>query len=376
MNKFMPILSIFSFFSLFTYAVAAIYKPALVLESFEGWPFSDYWRNAKVRWPQRIWGLCAFLGFIVMVVFVVHGMWSWLPDSSDVTDEDGNSSDGKWVWIVLLSLVGSIGGMKILVGFAKLRFENESLKYLAFQLKEIMSGATWERQRIVQDIKKSFTEKRHGFSDIFGIYDHHYAKEEILHAAAELTENIKSETDQTAVKRINENCEKETCSLWIKRKEKARVDYIENQRFMEQLEIEIEGDYPENSHEYLTEQWVKEILFENLGVNASEIKNKALLKDDLGIEDDEIEDLIKTIEKQFVLSIPSKEVMKFRTLGDIVKYLQINGEKIDLSEKRSMEIAMESVLLKEKMNRGKKENLSNNNLPKVDENPDEKDFIN
>lgn len=360
MNKYMPFLSIFSFLSLFSYVIAAFYKPTLVLESFEGWPLSVGWRSTKVRWPQRIWGICAFIGLVVMVVFVVHGMLHWIPDSNDTTDEDGDPSDNRDFLIFLLSLVGSFVGMWMLVGFARLQFENESLKYMVFHMREVLLGTAWKRQSIAQDVKKSFTEKPRNFSHIFRIYDLHEAKQEVLWAVAELTENIKKESDQNAERKIRENCEKEKCTLWVKQKEKARIDNIDTQRFLEKMEIEIESGGLETGHEYLTEQIVKEIIFEKLGVKANQIKNKASLYEDLGADDEEVEDLITAIEDQFVLKIPPQEAVKFRTVGDIVKYLQVNGEKIDLSEERSIEIAMELGLINEKIEEERRKSDKNN----------------
>jgi|GEM_PF-399634 len=347
MNKYMPFLSIFSFFSFFTYAVAAIKWPRFVLESFEGWPFEERGQSPwpRIRWPQRIWGLCAFAGLVVMIIFVVHGMWNWIPDPVESSDDSDDSSNGKDLWIGLLSLIGSFGGMWMLVEFARLRLENGPLRFMVSKMSGAMSGGAWKRDSIFKDIKKDFSDKPSPFGFVFNVYTMYTAKDQVLNSIENLNEIIKEETKVISARSIKETCEKERCSRWAKQQEKDRLDEIENERFMEKMEIKIEDNHADDSHEYLTEQIVKEIIFEKLGVKAKQIKNKASLADDLGADDEEIDDLIKALEEQFVLTIPPKETVKFKTIGDIVKYLQIHGDKIDLSEEASIKLAEESEMM-------------------------------
>ncbi len=66
---------------------------------------------------------------------------------------------------------------------------------------------------------------------------------------------------------------------------------------------------------------IKDIIAEQLSVDAEEIKAESNLQDDLGADSLDIVDLIQSIEDEFDLSIPDEAVEGIKTVGDIVSYI-------------------------------------------------------
>ena len=69
---------------------------------------------------------------------------------------------------------------------------------------------------------------------------------------------------------------------------------------------------------------VKEMLINNLAVNADEIKPEAELINDLGINSLELADLILLCEEKFGIEVKDDDIHKFITVGDVVAYLEEN----------------------------------------------------
>lgn len=67
---------------------------------------------------------------------------------------------------------------------------------------------------------------------------------------------------------------------------------------------------------------VKDIIVEQLGVDAEEIKMEASFIDDLGADSLDIVELIMALEEEFDLEIPDKEAEKIATVGDAVDYIK------------------------------------------------------
>jgi acyl carrier protein len=72
---------------------------------------------------------------------------------------------------------------------------------------------------------------------------------------------------------------------------------------------------------------LKDIIAEQLGVEADEVTNEANIQDDLGADSLDVVDLITTIEDEFDLSIPDEAVEEIKTVGDIVNYIEKNTEE-------------------------------------------------
>lgn len=71
---------------------------------------------------------------------------------------------------------------------------------------------------------------------------------------------------------------------------------------------------------------VKDIIAEELGIEAEEIKLESDLTDDLGADSLDAIELIMEIESQFDIEIADSEATKIKLVSDIVTYLE-NLEK-------------------------------------------------
>ncbi len=66
---------------------------------------------------------------------------------------------------------------------------------------------------------------------------------------------------------------------------------------------------------------VKELLVEELSVDADEITPAAELVNDLGINSLELADLVMLCEDKFGITIEDDDAQKFVTVGDVADYL-------------------------------------------------------
>ena len=64
------------------------------------------------------------------------------------------------------------------------------------------------------------------------------------------------------------------------------------------------------------EQKVKQIIVEQLGVDESQVDNKASFVDDLGADSLDIVELVMAFEEAFELEIPDEDAEKIATVGD------------------------------------------------------------
>lgn len=67
---------------------------------------------------------------------------------------------------------------------------------------------------------------------------------------------------------------------------------------------------------------IKEILVEELQIDADEITLEAELSADLGINSIELANLVLICEEQFDLMIDDEDLTKFITVGDVAEYLE------------------------------------------------------
>ena len=70
---------------------------------------------------------------------------------------------------------------------------------------------------------------------------------------------------------------------------------------------------------------LKTFLVEELRVNADDVTMEAELSDDLGINSLELADLVYLCEERFNIVIDDEELHNFNTVGDVVRYLESNG---------------------------------------------------
>ncbi len=69
---------------------------------------------------------------------------------------------------------------------------------------------------------------------------------------------------------------------------------------------------------------VKEIIVEQLDVDADKVTTGANIQDDLGADSLDVVDLVMSLEEEFDIEIPDEAVENIKTVGDIVKYIEDN----------------------------------------------------
>jgi acyl carrier protein len=67
---------------------------------------------------------------------------------------------------------------------------------------------------------------------------------------------------------------------------------------------------------------VKNIIVEQLGVNAEEVKEESSFIDDLGADSLDTVELVMALEEEFNAEIPDEDAEKLKTVGDAVKYIE------------------------------------------------------
>ncbi|MEI6211277.1 MAG: acyl carrier protein [bacterium] len=73
------------------------------------------------------------------------------------------------------------------------------------------------------------------------------------------------------------------------------------------------------------EERVKEIIVEQLGVNAEQVTPEASFIDDLGADSLDTVELIMAFEEEFGAEIPDEEAEKLTTVGKVTDYLKGKG---------------------------------------------------
>jgi acyl carrier protein len=73
-----------------------------------------------------------------------------------------------------------------------------------------------------------------------------------------------------------------------------------------------------------TEERVKEIISEQLGVEESEVTPAAKFIEDLGADSLDTVELVMAFEEEFDLEIPDEDAEKITTVGDAIQYIKDN----------------------------------------------------
>jgi acyl carrier protein len=71
---------------------------------------------------------------------------------------------------------------------------------------------------------------------------------------------------------------------------------------------------------------VKEVIVEQLGVDADRVKPEASFIDDLGADSLDIVELVMAMEEEFGLEIPDEDAEKLKTVADVSNYLASKGK--------------------------------------------------
>lgn len=67
---------------------------------------------------------------------------------------------------------------------------------------------------------------------------------------------------------------------------------------------------------------IKKILVETMDIEEEKITLDAKLKDDLNLDSLDSVELIMSAEEEFGIEIPDEDVMNFKTVNDIVNYIE------------------------------------------------------
>jgi acyl carrier protein len=73
------------------------------------------------------------------------------------------------------------------------------------------------------------------------------------------------------------------------------------------------------------EDRVKEIIVEQLGVNAEQVTPEASFIDDLGADSLDTVELIMAFEEEFGAEIPDEDAEKLSSVGKVIEYLKGKG---------------------------------------------------
>ena len=72
---------------------------------------------------------------------------------------------------------------------------------------------------------------------------------------------------------------------------------------------------------------VKNIIVEQLGVEADQVKPEAQFVNDLGADSLDTVELIMALEDEFDVEIPDDKAEKIKTVGEAVSYIEANAKK-------------------------------------------------
>ena len=67
---------------------------------------------------------------------------------------------------------------------------------------------------------------------------------------------------------------------------------------------------------------IREVVVEQLSVNADEVKDDAKFVEDLGADSLDVVELVMALEEKFDIEIPDDEAEKIQTLNDVVAYVE------------------------------------------------------
>jgi acyl carrier protein len=71
-----------------------------------------------------------------------------------------------------------------------------------------------------------------------------------------------------------------------------------------------------------TEERVKDIIVEQLGVNADQVTTDAKFIEDLGADSLDTVELVMAFEEEFGIEVPDEEAEKLQSVGDVVRYIE------------------------------------------------------
>ena len=76
-----------------------------------------------------------------------------------------------------------------------------------------------------------------------------------------------------------------------------------------------------------SEEKVKSIIVEQLGVNPEQVTPTASFIEDLGADSLDIVELVMAFEEEFSVEVPDEDAEKLQTVGDVIKYIEDKASK-------------------------------------------------
>lgn len=70
------------------------------------------------------------------------------------------------------------------------------------------------------------------------------------------------------------------------------------------------------------EDRVKDIIVDQLGVNADQVNPEAKFIEDLGADSLDTVELVMAFEEEFEIEVPDEEAEKLQSVGDVIKYVE------------------------------------------------------
>ncbi len=69
---------------------------------------------------------------------------------------------------------------------------------------------------------------------------------------------------------------------------------------------------------------VKEVIIDELGVEEHKIVTEANVIEDLDADSLSVMEIVMALEEEYDIEVPEDEIMKLKTVGDVVKYVEDN----------------------------------------------------
>ncbi|TET93556.1 MAG: acyl carrier protein [Candidatus Zixiibacteriota bacterium] len=76
------------------------------------------------------------------------------------------------------------------------------------------------------------------------------------------------------------------------------------------------------------EERVKEIIVEQLGVEAGQVTDRAKFVEDLGADSLDTVELVMALEEEFSIEIPDEDAEKILAVADAIDYVKEHSEKV------------------------------------------------
>ena len=70
---------------------------------------------------------------------------------------------------------------------------------------------------------------------------------------------------------------------------------------------------------------ITELLVDQLGVDASDVKGDTSFKDDLGADSLDLFEMVMNLEEEYGIEVPAEELENIETINDMIEYLESKG---------------------------------------------------